>query len=111
MPKYKGQLEQSVELAIFQTRMATVLNAMRKRDRFKLRDLARRVGVSNTYMTKIMRGQANISLSLLFSFCRELDVPVTDLIGTWADNSVEIPEAMVDGHPHHDDTEDHAARY
>lgn len=92
MPRYRGQLEQSVELAIFQTRMAAVLNEMRKNRLFKLKDLAKRVGVSNTYMTKIMRGQANISLSLLFSFCRELDVTVTDLIGARADDSTEMPQ-------------------
>ncbi|MGH6858725.1 MAG: helix-turn-helix domain-containing protein [Phyllobacterium sp.] len=83
-------------MAIFQTRMAAVLNEMRKNRHFKLKDLARRVGVSNTYMTKIMRGQANISLSLLFSFCRELDVTVQDLIGNTADNSVDMPEGAFD---------------
>lgn len=91
MPIYKGQLEKSVELAIFATRMAAALKAMRKRDRIKMKDLASRVGISSTHMTKIMRGQANISLSLLYCFCKELDVPVTDLIGKWADASIEIP--------------------
>lgn len=94
MPIYKGQLEKSVELAIFATRMAAALKAMRKRDRIKMKDLARRVGISSTHMTKIMRGQANISLSLLYCFCKELDVPVTDLIGKWADGSIEIPQSV-----------------
>ncbi len=109
MPKYKGQLEQSVELAVFQTRLATALNTLRKRKRFKMKDVARRVGVSNTYMTKIMRGQANISLSLLYCFCKELDVPVTDLIGTWADHSVDVPENSLNEHAHHAPAEKTAA--
>jgi len=99
MPIYKGGLEKSVELAIFPTRMAAALNAIRKRDRIKMKDLAKRVGISNTHMTKIMRGQANISLSLLYCFCKELNVPVTDLIGKWADDSVEIPESAKEGGP------------
>lgn len=97
MPIYKGQLEKSVEQAVFATRMAAALNAMRKRDRIKMKDLAKRVGISNTHMTKIMRGRANISLSLLYCFCKELNVPVTDLIGKWADSSIEIPQSSNDG--------------
>ncbi len=99
MPIYKGGLEKSVESAIFPTRMAAALNAIRKRDRIKLKDLAERVGISNTHMTKIMRGQANISLSLLYCFCKELNVPVTALIGKWADGSIGIPESSKLGDP------------
>ena len=106
MPRYRGRLEQSVELAIFQTRMAAVLNEMRRNRLFKLKDLAKRVGVSNTYMTKIMRGQANISLSLLFPFSRELDVTVVDLIGDRADNSVDMTDGAF---PRQDNPEGSAA--
>lgn len=91
MPKYSAPLEESVELGIFQLRLAAALATLRKRDRFKLNELASRVGVSNTYMTRIMRGRANVTLGLLYALCRELDVPVTDLIGTWADHTVENP--------------------
>jgi DNA-binding Xre family transcriptional regulator len=104
MPRYKGQLEQSVELAIFQTRLAAVLNEMRRNRLFKLKDLAKHVGVSNTYMTKIMRGQANISLSLLYSFCRELDVTVVDLIGLRADDSTEMPKGAFTQHKNPDES-------
>jgi transcriptional regulator with XRE-family HTH domain len=90
MPRYKGKLEESVELSIFQIRLANALKEMRKRDRFNLKDLAAGVGISNTYMTKIMRAQANISISLLFSFCKALDVSVTDLIGLRADDSTDV---------------------
>lgn len=92
MPKYTGPLGQSVELAIFQTRMAIVLKRMHKKRIFKANDLAKRVGISKTHMSGIMRGEANISLNLLGLFCRELGVNVTDLIGDKADNSVEMPD-------------------
>ncbi|NSX94382.1 helix-turn-helix transcriptional regulator [Agrobacterium tumefaciens] len=92
MPKYTGPLGQSVELAIFQTRMAVVLKRMHKNRFFKANELAKRVGISQTHMTEIMRGKANISLSLLHSFCRELNVRATDLIGNTADTSVDMPD-------------------
>ncbi|MGN8024320.1 helix-turn-helix domain-containing protein [Phyllobacterium sp. 22229] len=99
MPKYSAPLEESVELGIFQLRLAASLATLRKRERFKLHELASRVGVSNTYMTRIMRGRANVSLGLLYALCRELDVPVTELIGTWADMTVDNPHsAATDGH-------------
>lgn len=92
MPKYTGSLGESVELAIFQKRMATVLKHMRKNRIFKANDLAKRVGISQTHMTGIMRGEANISLNLLHAFCRELDCRTVDLIGNTADPSVNMPE-------------------
>jgi DNA-binding Xre family transcriptional regulator len=91
MPIYTGALGESVELAIFQTRMAIALRRMRGERLFKANDLSKRVGISQTHMTEIMRGRANISLSLLHAFCRELNVEVTDLIGSTADTSVEMP--------------------
>lgn len=92
MPKYTGPLEESVELAIFQKRMATALKLMHKNRVFKANDLAKRVGISQTHMSAIMRGEANISLNLLGLFCRELGVDVTELIGDKADDSIEMPD-------------------
>lgn len=96
MPKYTGPLRESVELAIFQTRLAAALTEMRKQKLFKTGELASRVEISNTYMVDIMRGKANISLSLLVAFCLALDVKVTDLIGNTADTSVDIPAGARD---------------
>ncbi|MBN9273663.1 MAG: hypothetical protein BGO93_18925 [Mesorhizobium sp. 65-26] len=90
MPKYTGPLVESVDLSILQKRASKALTTYKKEKKLNLTQLSRRTGIARSHLVKIMKGESNFSIGVLYQICKVLNLSISDLIGTKADTSLTI---------------------
>jgi len=73
-------------------RLGQAIRAAREARGLSLRELARRVNVSASFVSQVERGQANPSVGTLYAVVAELGTSLDDLIGDTA-ASVPVPRA------------------
>jgi transcriptional regulator with XRE-family HTH domain len=81
--------------------LGQAIRAVREQRGLSLRELARRVNVSPSFVSQIELGKANPSVGTLYALVSELGTTLDDLMGDGSDNEVDGPvvdAAIVDGH-------------
>lgn len=90
MPKYSGPLVETVDLSILQKRASKALTTFKKAKKLNITQLSRSTGIARSHLVKIMKGESNFSIGVLYQLCSVLDLSITDLVGTRADKSLSI---------------------
>ncbi|OHV80292.1 helix-turn-helix domain-containing protein [Ensifer sp. LCM 4579] len=85
MPRFKGENTANVtakkELSelTFQERLAVGLERIKAKRGWKNKDIAAKLGVTEGYMSEVVRGMRDVKLTMLDKLTRELEVSIYEL--------------------------------
>ncbi|MFA1677234.1 helix-turn-helix domain-containing protein [Rhizobium mongolense] len=85
MPRFKGEntadetIKKDLSELTFQERLAIGLERIKTKRGWKNKDLAAHLGVTEGYMSEVVRGMRDIKLTMLDKMTRQLEVSIYEL--------------------------------